>query len=68
MKSQATAQKQENKIPLHPMAKSTLLNKSKIKDHHQKLSLQLFKLKKSTQFSYQHHFITVTNKKHTDIY
>lgn len=46
------------------MAKSLLNNKTKIKKTPpKKLSLQLFQLNKSTQFSYQHHFITVINKK-----
>lgn len=45
------------------MAKSLLNNKNKIKKTPpKKLSLQLFQLNKSTQFSYQHHFITVINK------
>lgn len=53
------------------MAKSLLNNKTKIKKTppQKKLSLQLFQLNKSTQFSYQHHFITVINKKkHTEVY
>lgn len=45
------------------MAKSLLNNKKQNKkDHPKKLSLQLFQLNKSTQFSYKHHFITVINK------
>lgn len=45
------------------MAKSLLNNKNKIKKTPpKKLSLQLFQVNKSTQFSYQHHFITVINK------
>lgn len=62
-KSQATARKQE-KVPLLPMAKSKRSNKTQnLKKNHQKLSLQPFQLNKSTQFSYQHHFITVINLK-----
>lgn len=51
------------------MAKSLLNNTTK-KDPPKKLPLQLFQLNKSTQFSYQHHFITVIKKKkkHTEVY
>lgn len=67
--SQATARKQEGKKFLcSPGQSQHFSTKPKRKDH-QKLSLQLFQLNKSTQFSYQHHFITVINKKkHTDNY
>lgn len=57
----------KKKSPFAPHGKvNTFQQNPKLKDH-QKLSLQLFPLNKSTQFSYQHHFITVINKKSTRI-